>query len=217
MTKSGTWTVRSNQGEFQSKQLVNCMPIHSLFQYLSPPKEIAQTLAALKYNSIHIVMVQAKKDKIGNHFALYFPDKSIIFHRLSKLGFLGPAYDLGNGATTLMAEITFRPGSYLSTLSVEEIRTRAIVRKSWRRLDAADVFEVEIKTFPFAYVIYDLDHRKNVDTLLGYLRSIGIESAGRFAEFEYLNSDQVVERTLKLARRLNARPKTSEMTQAPAL
>ena len=52
-------------------------------------------------------------------------------------------------------------------------------------------------------MIYDLDHRRNVDTILAYLREQGIRCAGRFAEFEYLNTDGVVERTLKLAREVN--------------
>jgi protoporphyrinogen oxidase len=55
----------------------------------------------------------------------------------------------------------------------------------------------------YAYVIYDLDHRQNVDTVLNYLKSIGIMSLGRFAEFEYLNTDGVVERTLAAARTIN--------------
>lgn len=217
---NGEWTVETSQGTFQASQLISCMPIHELFKYLNPPLEILQALSALKYNAIHIVMVQAKRDKIGNHFALYFPDKSVIFHRLSKLGFLGKSYELEGEATTLMAEITFRPGSYLSTLSTEEIQRRVI--EDLERVgyvDAKEVFAVETRSFPYAYVIYDLDHRKNVDTLLGYLRSQGIESAGRFAEFEYLNSDQVVERTLALSRRLNSAPeiKSARTTPSPQL
>ena len=38
---------------------------------------------------------------------------------------------------------------------------------------------------------------------IGWLREQGIRCAGRFAEFEYLNTDTVAERTLALARELN--------------
>src|SRR5690606_28599277 len=111
-------------------------------------------------NSIHIVTVQVKKDKIGNHFALYLPEKEIIFHRLSKLNFLGDAYCLPDGGSTLMAEITFRPGSYLSTLSREQIEKR--VAEDLEKLGFItqnDITAVETRTFKYAYVIYDIDHR----------------------------------------------------------
>lgn len=71
-------------------------------------------------------------------------------------------------------------------------------------VNADDVVSVDTRTEKYAYVIYDLDHRKNVDLVLSWLRAQGIESVGRFAEFEYLNSDGVVEHTLALARKINA-------------
>ena len=103
-----------------------------------------------------------------------------------------------------MAEITFRPNSYLQNLDPEAIKRRVIDDLARLDLiDADDVLDVDVKTFPYAYVIYDLDHRKNTDFVLDYLARIGIACCGRFAEFEYLNSDGVVERSRKLADKLN--------------
>ena len=74
------------------------------------PKEVDSTIDNLLYNSIHIVMIAAKDDTIGDNFALYIPQEDVIFHRLSKLNFLGENYAGKNGETILMAEkITFRP------------------------------------------------------------------------------------------------------------
>ncbi len=201
------WEVATDHGTVSAKRLINCMPVHELFRYLAPPPaEVEEALKSLLYNSIYIVIVQVKKDFIGDHFALYLPDKNIIFHRLSKLDFLGPQYRLPEGGTTLMAEVTFRPGSHLSFLSQNEIVSQ-VIRDLARCgfIDQGDVLATEIRMEPYAYVIYDLNHRRNTDAVLGYLQNQGIESAGRFAEFEYLNTDGVVERTLKLARRMNNR------------
>ena len=79
---------------------------------------------------------------------------------------------------------------------LEDLARLGLVKKD-------EVLGVETRSFEYAYVIYDLDHRKNVDRVLAYLKSMGIRSAGRFAEFEYLNTDGVVEHTLKLAEELN--------------
>jgi len=199
------WKITTDTDEVYAKQLINCIPIHELFKLLSPPAEIKSTLDRLLYNSIYIVMVQVKKDTIGEHFALYVPDKDVVFHRLSKLNYLGESYCLPDGGSTLMAEVTFRPNSYLATLSEADIVDQVIdglVKVGF--IEREDILDTQVKVERYAYVIYDLDHRKNVDVLLSYLEEQGIRSAGRFAEFEYLNTDGVVERTLKLARSLNA-------------
>ena len=147
---------------------------------------------------------QVKKDSIGDHFALYVPDKDILFHRVSKQNFLGEEYGAASGQTTLLAEVTFRPGSYLASKSADAIASE-VVRDLCRLgfIDVEDLVATAVRTEKYAYVIYDLDHRRNVDTVLQYLRAQGILSVGRFAEFEYLNTDGVAERTLKLARDLN--------------
>ena len=153
-------------------------------------------------------MVKVKKDTIGDHFALYVPEKSILFHRVSKLNYLGPSYCPQDGSTVLMAEVTFRPDSHLSTLSQEEIQIQVVKGlEECGFIKADDVQEVVTKYEKYAYVIYDLDHKKNIRHVLGYLEQQGIESVGRFAEFEYLNTDGVVENTLKLARKLNGNEK----------
>lgn len=204
ISKSGEhWEVFTNKGTYKTRRLINCIPLHELFKLIEAPQDIRETLDKLIYNSIHIVMVQCKKDKIGDHFALYLPEKETIFHRLSKLNFLGESYCLPDGGSTLMAEITFRPDSYLGSLSKEQIEKR--VTEDLDRLGfvaRGDVTSIETRTFKYAYVIYDVDHRQNTDRVLRYLESQGIYSCGRFAEFEYLNSDQVVHRAMSLARRL---------------
>lgn len=200
------WLVRTANGDIRGRQLINCMPLHELFRFLPAPSDVEATLDKLLYNSIYIVVVQAKKDRIGDHFALYVPERDIIFHRLSKLNFLGEEYCLPDGGSTLMAEVTFRPDSYLGSLpesTIVERVTRDLAKLGF--IDKEDVTDTAVRLEKYAYVIYDLDHRKNVDSILGWLRQIGIASVGRFAEFEYLNTDGVVERTLRLAREINAR------------
>jgi protoporphyrinogen oxidase len=209
----GKWRIHTDQGVFSARQLINCAPLHELFRYLQPPAHVQQAVDQLLYNSIYIVTLQVKRDRIGDHFALYVPDKDIIFHRLSKLNFLGPEYTASNGASTLLAEVTFRPGSYLASLpehAIVEQVSRDLARL--QLIDMEDITDVAVHTERYAYVIYDLDHRRKVDTILSYLKSLGISCVGRFAEFEYLNTDGVVERTLKLAREINRTPATATAT-----
>jgi protoporphyrinogen oxidase len=202
--KAGQWVVNTNHGDVTGDRLINCMPLHELFKYLSAPLEVTAALDALLYNSIHIVVLHVKRDSIGNHFALYVPDPDIIFHRLSKLDFLGESYCRDGESSTLMAEVTYRPGSYLGSLDREQVEKRVIQDlEKLGFIESVDVVSVETRSEKYAYVIYDLDHRRNVDLVRSWLRDQGIECVGRFAEFEYLNTDGVVEHTLALAQKIN--------------
>jgi protoporphyrinogen oxidase len=198
------WHVHTSQGVIEARHLVNCMPLHELFKILEADDEVRSRLNRLLYNSIYVVLVQVKKDNIGDHIALYIPDKHTIFHRLSRLNFLGESYQLPGTQSTLMAEVTFRPGSYLASLSQSQITDQVIDGLVANKLiNREDILDTAFRFEPYAYVIYDLEHRKNCDFVLNHLRSRGIQSAGRFAQFEYLNTDGVVEQTLKLADQFN--------------
>lgn len=201
--ESGIWEVYTNQGIFQSKRLINCMPLHEIFQLIDAPEEIKRTIRQLKYNSIYIVCVQVKKDMIGDNFSLNFPEKDIIFHRLSKLNFLGQNYSLVGGST-LLVEITYRPGSFLARLDEEEIKARVIADLvKLKLISQEDLLNISLQNFKYAYVIYDLAHRQNTAKIIRYLQERNIHCCGRFAEFEYLNTDQVVEHSQKLAKKIN--------------
>ena len=149
-------------------------------------------------------MIAAKEDTIGDNFALYIPQEDVIFHRLSKLNFLGENYAGKNGETILMAEITFRPKSSLSKLSNKEILKSTIEGlEKLGFVEEQNIVDTKILTEKYAYIIHDLNCKKNTDTFLSAFKKLGIQSVGRFALFEYLNTDGVVEKSWALADELN--------------
>jgi protoporphyrinogen oxidase len=198
------WNIRVGNDNYSVEKLINTMPIHELFKFLNPPLDIRNSLNGLLYNSIYIVMIHVKKDSIGDNFGLYIPEKDIIFHRVSKLNYLGENYKPTSGGSILMAEITFRPNSTFSSLSHPQVISKVIEDlEKCGFICPNDVLNSSLKYEKYAYVIYDLNHRANADKVLNYLKSINIDSVGRFAEFEYLNSDGVVEHSIKLANTIN--------------
>ncbi|MCX5788409.1 MAG: FAD-dependent oxidoreductase [Elusimicrobia bacterium] len=201
---AGGWRVTTARGVFEAEELINCMPLHELFRCLDAPAEIVETVGRLRYNSIYIIVLQVKRDAIGGHFALYFADKGVLFHRASKLDFLGETYRLRGGGSTLLLEVTYRPDSYLSTWTADAVRERAIDDLARLGLiEKGDVLDSVIQSHRYAYPIYDLDHRRNTGRVLAWLKGMGIRCSGRFAEFEYLNTDAVAEHALALAEELN--------------
>lgn len=203
--QAGSWRVETDRGDFTADRLVNAMPLHELGRVLELPVDAGAALAALKYNSIHIIAISAKRDNMGDNFAFFIADKDVIFHRLSKMNFLGKSYCRANGGSTLQAEITFRPDSYLGGLGNDEIVARVLDDLDRIGLvSRADVLSTQVRTEKYAYVIYDLDHRKNKKTVVDHLAERGIACCGRFAEFEYYNMDKIAERVLEVAAGLNS-------------
>ena len=195
------------KNHYEFFKLFNCMPIHELVKLLKKvPPTINNVVKQMMYNSILIVIINVKKDTIGEHFALMVPQKDVIFHRISKLDFLGDSYHLKD-STSFMLEVTYRKGDRYDQMSKQQLVDRCIedlVKIGF--IDNKDTVNfTDFHQEKYAYVIYDLNHRQNTDEVLNYLRSIGIESSGRWAEFEYMNSDKVIEHSMNLADQTNAR------------
>ena len=60
------------------------------------------------------------------------------------------------------------------------------------------------KKYKQALSVYDRDYGKNTKTIRDYFNTLGIVQLGRFAEFDYINSDECIHRAMKLAEKLNA-------------
>jgi protoporphyrinogen oxidase len=85
----------------------------------------------------------------------------------------------------------------------QEIASRVVndlVREGF--IKHSSVVTMDVCRVKYSYVVYDLDYKRNVEFVRDYIRSLGIELLGRFAEFEYLNTDQCFARAMKLAAQL---------------
>ena len=131
------------------------------------------------------------------------PDKNIIFHRISKLDFLGKNYSIP-GTTTFEIEITYKKNDLIDKKNnnelINEISNDLIKIGFLDHVKKINFFE--IKKFTHAYVIYNLQHRTTVDFLKNYYNSEGVFLNGRFGMYEYMNSDKVIEESLKLSKEL---------------
>ena len=62
----------------------------------------------------------------------------------------------------------------------------------------------KVVRFLYGYPVYDLDYRKNVTAMREAVAATGLRLLGRFAQFDYINSDECLRRAKALAERLNA-------------
>jgi len=183
--------------------LINTSPLNTFYKYFKKNQKIRDKSKLLKYNSIIIALININYNIAGNNFAFNISDKDIIFHRICKLDFLGDNYSIQN-TTTFLLEITFNPSDTKIFNNSRYIKNKIIegMLKINFLKNKKDINFFSIKTFEYAYVIYNLQHRKSVDCLIKYYNKLNIKSLGRWGSWEYLNSDQVIKQSEILSKEI---------------
>lgn len=202
--KADGWLVSNGSDYKEFQQLVVTIPIFDFIRSLQAvPEEVMQATESLRYNSLIVVLVGAKNTKPPGHFGVYIPQKNLLFHRICFYGYFGSSY-VPAGSSSIVAEITCRPGDQISQMSDDQIRA-AVVDGLCNEgfIEKTNVVTTDIKRVKYAYVVHDLDYEKNLAIVHDYCKNQGIELCGRFAEFRYYNSDAVIRSAKTIAERLN--------------
>ncbi|MDR2355651.1 MAG: NAD(P)-binding protein [Clostridiales Family XIII bacterium] len=206
-TRAG-FAVEAGGETFTGELLVSCIPLNTLTRiYEGIDADIAARGEGLRHTGILIAVLTASEDRAGDNFAFMIADREVIFHRLSKLDFLGEAYRGADGTATYMLEYTHRDGDPVSRLPDERLRDLFAdgLKKIGFVRDEREILSFTLKRFPRAYVIYDLRHRENMRAIRAYFDGRGLPLNGRFGNFEYHNMDRVVAESRKTAERIARR------------
>lgn len=203
----GKFYVSTSKNNYAADKVISTIPANLLVERYnngSVPTEVMLSAQQLRHNSIVIAIVNIAGDVAGDNFAFMVADKNVIFHRLSKIDSLGKAYHLP-GTTTFMAEITYRKNDIIDLSSDGDILHQTIegLKKIGFLEDESQVNFTDIRRFEYAYVVYDLHHRKNMDRILSYFKKENLDLLGRFGSFEYLNMDAVVAQCMEYCKQLD--------------
>ena len=199
------FTVTTTDGEkYEADRLISTIPVQELVNsYSNSRDEIKQCSCNLRYNSIIIAFVRTPYDLCGDNYAYMIPDKNVIFHRISKMDFLGPKYHKDNEAT-YMVEVTFRKNDHIDALSDDELVGKiknGMVSIGFSKKEE-EVSIIDISRYQYAYVIYDLNHNDNMKKIRDFFRFEGIYLNGRFGNFEYWNMDKILRESNNLVNNL---------------
>ncbi|MEO5337918.1 MAG: FAD-dependent oxidoreductase [Magnetospirillum sp. WYHS-4] len=199
------WAV-SDGGEFRHyDRLLSTIAMQDLLAALpGVPASVAAAAAALRFNSLIVVMLGVRDTPSLPYTAVYVPDPQYLSHRLSfPLSFTPEGAPPGHLAVA--AEITTNPGDGVHELDDETVTARVIAD-----LAAMGILEPEKVVFRrihrtrYAYTVPVAGTDANRKTVLDFIESQGIVSAGRNAEFRYINMDEAVRSGRQAAERLNA-------------
>lgn len=201
------WSVSDGQQTMTFDRLVSTIPVQALLAALPDvPAEIVDLAKALRFNSLVVVMLGVRSDRPIPFTALYVPDPTIPFHRLSfPLNFTPNGAPAGNVA--IAAEITTNPGDGVHELDDEQITVRVL--EGLQKMGLAKPEDVRFRHVyrtEYAYVVRTFHYRANLDRVLQYVADTGIISVGRNAEFEYINMDEAIRRAVSVAGQLDREP-----------
>lgn len=191
-------------GVYETDMVISTIPVQELTAASKGvPEEIRECVDNLRYNSIAISFVRTPYDLCGENYAFMIPDKNVIFHRISKMDFLGNAYHRSDEAT-YMVEVTYRKKDDIDIMTDTEFRKKicnGMVEIGFAH-QAVDVDILDITRYEYAYVIYDLNHGTNMEKIRDYYGRQGIILNGRFGNFEYWNMDRVLRESHRLSEHL---------------
>jgi UDP-galactopyranose mutase len=186
-------------------KLISTMPLPRLVELAGDeaPARIRQAARQLRHVSVRCVNLGVARENLTEKHWIYYPEDSV-FHRIFVQGNASP-HNNAPGGFALTCEITYSPqkplpcdGEALIDLCIADCIKVGII-------DAADAIVARNQVdMPCAYVVYDHARAANVATIREWLAAHDIELAGRYAEWEYYNSDHAFIAGKKAAEKVSA-------------
>ena len=134
---------------------------------------------------------------------VYLPEKHLTVHRIAEFKNFSP-HCAPPDKTMVCAEITCRRGDSIwraRTDELEKIAERDLI--SVGLIKPGAVIESFVKKIPYAYPVYDLDYKQNLNPVIDYVNELqNIYTTGRQGNFRYNNMDQSVEMGRKVGTEL---------------
>ncbi len=151
------------------------------------PPEVERACAGLRYQGIYCVNLGVDRERISDKHWVYFYEDPFPFHRLSFPANFSPG-TVPPGKSSISTEVAFSRERPLDRDTAVERTIAALVTAGILAPD--DRIElVHAEEIVPAYVIYDLDHARNVGIIRAWLKEHGIWPVGRFGEWQYFNMD----------------------------
>ncbi len=167
------------------------------------PSYVVQAADELEYNSILCVNFGVNREKITNQHWLYFYEPDFYGHRVSFPMNLSPN-TTPKGKSSVTCEVAYSKHRKLNRENAVERVVEDLIKTGIMNPDDTVCAE-NVKGITPAYIIYDLNHKKNTTIIREWLQEQDIYSCGRFGEWEYYNMDHSIMSGKRAAEWVNAR------------
>lgn len=181
-------TVRTSVGEiYQYDKLISSLPLPEVLKLINDvPTEVKNAGNQLRYTCGYQVSVGLKTKNIPPYLWWYIYDEDILPARVYSPS-LKSSDNVPEGCSSLQLEIYCEQNRYtreeLLEKSVDKLIALDIIKKD-------DILFIDVRFEKYANVVFDHNIYKSREIIRDYLASVGVETIGRFGEWNYLWSDQ---------------------------
>ena len=172
-------------------RLISTLPLPELVKAIpDAPRAVVEAAAGLVNVPLYCVNLGIDRPDVSDKHWIYYPEHDYIFQRAFVQSNASPQVR-PDGTSSLTLEISHSPYKPVSRDTVLERAIEDTVRAGLLtaddRLLAANVLDLS-----YAYPVSTPERARQVDTVRQWLRRHDIHIAGRFAEWEYYNSDGAI-------------------------
>lgn len=195
--------VLSNSKSYKTEYLVSSVPITNFINllYPGPSQEVIDTAKKVRYRSQVYLFLTINKPHISKDQWIYFPDKEIPFGRFSEMKNFSSKMSPKNKTSLFIEFFCWRNDNIwnkskeeLFELAIQWLEKLGFVKREW----VIDIFHIKQA---YAYPVYDLEYKKNIDILKNYLDKFSnLLYIGRPGRFKYTNQDHSLEMGILAAR-----------------
>ncbi|MEW6741192.1 MAG: FAD-dependent oxidoreductase [Planctomycetota bacterium] len=185
------------------ERVVATIPVTVLCSLLDPPapSDVLQANSLLRHKAIAFVYLKLDREKVTDDHWIYLPEKELAVHRISEFKNFSEQ-TCPPHRTVVCAEITCSYQDRIWTMDeagLIDLATRDLVKVGL--IKAEQVSGGTVRRERYAYPIYDLTYRENLQKVLAYVRSYAnLDTTGRQGLFRYNNMDHSVAMGMKVAR-----------------
>lgn len=184
------------------EKLISTLPLPEIIKYIDDvPNEIKKASQELENNSVYCVNLGIERERISPYHYVYFYEPDFLFHRISyPMNF--SKHTVPKACSSISTETSY---SKYKKISKENIIERVVEDLIKAKILSPDdkIVVSDVADIKCAYVIYDKNHRKNVNKIHDFLRKNNIFPCGRFGEWEYFNMDHSIASGKRIAEEIN--------------
>jgi UDP-galactopyranose mutase len=190
VSPSGHEVTLSDGTTLPYEYLISTMPLPALVRAIGAeaPATVRKAAAGLRHVSVRCVNLGIGREHLTEKHWIYYPEDTV-FHRIFVQGNASPHCN-PPGGFGITCEITYseaKPlpcdGDALIQRCIEDCRRIGFFHQD------DPIWAANQVDMPVAYVVYDHERARNVEAIREWLSSQDIVLAGRYAEWEYYNSD----------------------------
>jgi protoporphyrinogen oxidase len=177
----------SNGNSIEYENLISSIPIPTLFKIIDCDFYLKETSQNLKWTKLLLISIGFKKNIKFPALWFYVYDQDIPFARAYSPSLKSPN-NAPKDCSSIQLEIYFDSNE---SIKLDQLISKSIASlKNLFNFNDNDIFFINSKVLPFGNVT----HYENVESdkriLFDYLKSVNINSIGRFGQWEYFWSDQ---------------------------